>query len=147
MGNVSESAESGDKSSTRAGVVRQAVSFLFAGLANTAVGYAAFAIAYFVFNVSPLWSNVVAYAAGLTVAVFLMRLWVFPSQQKKRRYVISFLLIFLVSYGVNLLVFSAGVHLTTIHPAVIQIIAMASYSVAFFLLGRLFLADKPGKQT
>lgn len=125
------------------GVARQALSFVVAGLANTAVGYAAFAVAYFLVGLTPVWSNVVAYAAGLSVAVFLMRLWVFPSQQKKRRYVATFLLIFFVSYGVNLAVFSFGLQLTTIHPAAMQIVAMASYSVVFFVLGRIFLADKP----
>ena len=125
------------------GVVHQVISFLVAGLANTAVGYAAFAAAFFVIGLPPVWANVVAYAAGLTIAVFLMRLWVFPSQSKKRRYVATFLAIFLVSYGVNLLVFTLGLALTSIHPAVMQLIAMASYSVVFFILGRGFLADKP----
>jgi len=124
-------------------MIRQVASFLLAGLANTAVGYAAFAVAFFVLGLPPVWSNVVAYAAGLTVAVFLMRLWVFPSRQKKRRYVATFLVIFLISYGVNLAIFSAGLALTAIHPAVMQIIAMASYSVVFFVLGRMFLADRP----
>lgn len=135
---------SGNTPPHRVGVIRQAVSFLAAGLANTAVGYGAFAVALFILGLSPVWSNVIAYAAGLIVAVFLMRLWVFPSKKKKRRYVATFLVIFLVAYLVNLIVFALGLILTPIHPALMQIIAMASYSAVFFVLGRFFLADKPG---
>lgn len=140
---VTGTQESDSASPSRLALIRQAASFVVAGLANTAVGYAAFAAAFFVIGLPPVWANVVAYAAGLTVAVFLMRLWVFPSQSKKRRYVATFLAIFFVSYGVNLLVFTLGLALTAIHPAVMQLVAMASYSVMFFILGRGFLADKP----
>jgi putative flippase GtrA len=143
---VTTSEGSGNTPPRRVGVIRQAVSFLAAGLANTAVGYGAFAIALFIFGLSPLWSNVIAYATGLLVAVFLMRLWVFPSRKRKRQYVATFLAIFIVSYLVNLGVFSVGLTLTPLHPAVMQIIAMASYSVVFFVLGRFFLADKPGSK-
>lgn len=142
---MTTSEEPGNTSPPRGGVVRQAVAFLVAGLANTAVGYGAFAVALFLLGVSPLWSNIIAYATGLVVAVFLMRLWVFPSKKKKRRYVATFLAIFLFSYLVNLIVFTVGLALTPIHPALMQIVAMASYSVVFFVLGRFFLADKPGR--
>jgi putative flippase GtrA len=144
---VTTSEESGNTPPRFTAVIRQAVSFLVAGLANTAVGYAAFAIALFLFGLTPVWSNVIAYIAGLLVAVFLMRLWVFPSKKRKRRYVATFMAIFLVSYGVNLGVFTIGLTLTGIHPALMQIMAMASYSVVFFVLGRVFLADKPTTAT
>lgn len=57
-------------------------------------------------------------------------------------YLLLFLLVFLVSYGFNFVTLRLGLELTNLNPALLQIAAMAAYSVAFFLIGRRVLAEK-----
>jgi putative flippase GtrA len=126
-------------------IVLQAIQYSLAGAAQTIVGYSIFALCLFGLGFSPVQSNLVAYGFGLVVAFTLMRRWVFPSQEKKSEYVAKFVAIFAVSYLLNLATLFVLLEVTTLAPGWAQILAMAVYAAAFFLLGRRFLMKRNGQ--
>jgi putative flippase GtrA len=115
--------------------------FILAGLINSAIGYSVFLFSFYGLNLPGYISNILAYGIGLIVSLFQMRAWVFPSSESFFRYAVKFLVVFGVSYLLNLTVFVMIVSYSQIVPALAQLVAMAAYSGSFFLFSRAFLSQ------
>jgi putative flippase GtrA len=115
------------------------IRFVIAGAVNTVVGYAAFLGSFYGAGLSLVASNASAYALGLLTAFLQMRLWVFPSQSEVWSYTLKFLLIFIISYSLNLLTLFGVTSFLNLKGWASQLIAMSTYSTTAFFLSRKFL--------
>lgn len=91
-----------------------------------------------------LMANVYGYTVGLILSFTLNRRWTFRSVQNQSLrdqvpLMARFLAAFAIAWGVNLMCLTAGLQLTSLSPYALQVIAMGTYTIAFFVLCRVFV--------
>lgn len=97
----------------------------------TAFGYGAIFFCMYVLKWGPLISNLVAYGLGITFSYWMNRTYTFRSQGRKAPEALKFLVVFAVSYSLNLAVLSILIA-RGVNPALSQILAGGVYVVATF---------------
>ena len=85
-------------------IVKQFLKYSVVGIFNTIIGLSAIFILYNIYNVNYIWANVFGYALGLINSFTWNKRWTFRSQKHYSKEIIRFLIIFIVSYAVNLIV-------------------------------------------
>jgi putative flippase GtrA len=120
--------------------------FGLVGLINTAIGFAVVVLLDPILGISPALANAASYAVGITVGFLLSRGFVFRSRAGLSATGLRYLIAALGAFALNQLVLRlAGLALgagSAQHIAA-QLSAMAVYSVAFFLLCRLWVFRSP----
>lgn len=119
---------------THNGIARQLSLFSFAGVINTAVGYAVI-FSGLALGFSPYLSNLAGYALGLMCAFFLNKTVVFTVRGKSKQQAGRFLASFLVAYAANLAGLHAGL-LAGFDTVLAQLMAGFVYLVVMFFLSR-----------
>ena len=76
--------------------------FLVVGIFNTLLGYAVIFFLMYALGWGPFSSNVAGYAVGLTSSYFLNRFVTFNSAREKWPEMATFLAVFCIAYGANL---------------------------------------------
>ena len=125
--------------------VWQFAKFCAVGLVNTLVGYSTVLFTSFVVGLNPYAANVCGYAVGLMVSFVLNRRFTFASQQAILPGLAKFLMAFLPSYGLNLLVLYICLEQLLLPEYLAQALAMGSYSITFFTLCRVFVFRAPSE--
>jgi putative flippase GtrA len=122
------------------------VRFLLVGSANTVLGYGTILLFQLGLEWPPVWSNSMGYAVGLSVSYWLSRTFVFRSQRGHSKSLPLFAFVAVGCFGLNLLVLKVAVDWFALHAVFAQAIAIASYTIAFYLLGRhlVFRQNAPG---
>jgi len=111
-----------------------------AGVVNGLVSYAII-FGTMALGMSPVWSNVLGYAAGFATSFFQARRWVFGSKNRLRGDLARFVLSFLVAYAANfvalklLLGFDANRYLA-------QVVACCVYVLVGFFLNATIVFKK-----
>lgn len=124
----------------------QLLRFVTVGLLNTSVGLSIiFALTYL--GLHPLAANFLGYLAGLTLSFFVNRSWTFGYEGGILSPSIKFLLGYVFCYLINLAVLYLFYSELGFNIYVSQGIAVISYSVAFFLICRLFVFSVPQRTT
>ncbi|TAJ71611.1 MAG: GtrA family protein [Phenylobacterium sp.] len=124
------------------------IRFGIVGVLNTIVGYSVIAGLDLGLGVDSHLANAVGYVVGIVFSYFLQRSFVFASQRGHRQTVVSYAiaagLAFLINQGVLAVALRVIGDLEW-QRALAQLVAMASYSIAFFILMRLwvFRAEHP----
>ena len=111
-------------------LIRQLAAFGVVGLINTAIGLVVIFGCMDWLHWSPLLSNAVGYAVGLTVSFTLHGRFTFKQSVYSGRVFARFIGVFIVAYGAN-----AGLvlWLTPFDRNIAQIVAMGCYTVLNFL--------------
>ena len=113
--------------------------YSFAGILNTAVGYAVFWIALRVLHLSPETANAIGYVFTLGLAFLLNRFFVFTGARLSLpiglRFVVAFIVAFALNHGVLVLL----VRIYLVLPEVAQILSMIVYTISFFVLNKYFV--------
>ena len=121
------------------GLIRQGRRFAAVGVLNTFVGYAII-VAALSLGASDYVANALGYSAGLLLGFILHRGWSFGGKgEQGRRAAIRYGLAFGLAYSANIAVVSLGRRLGMIDLPVTHLVAMASYSLVFFLLARYYV--------
>lgn len=123
--------------------VSEAVKFSLVGVVNTLIGVAAILLLMEVVGAPPVLANAGGYAIGLTISYQLNRHFTFDKRQSAPLGFIRFLLVFAVSYGLNLLVLVFLIERMKITPALAQACAVVTYSIVFFVLCRIVVFKLP----
>lgn len=121
----------------------QFAKFCAVGLVNTLVGYSTVLVTSFALGLNPYAANVCGYAVGLTVSFVLNRRFTFASRQALLPSLAKFLIAFLPSYGLNLVVLHFSLDPLQLPEYLAQALAMGSYSITFFMLCRFFVFRTP----
>lgn len=117
--------------------------FLLTGIANTAVGLAAVALARNMIFESEYLANLFGFMAGLICGFILNRLWTFEDRRKASIAAPRYLIAFATSYLTNLLLLTTGLNVLKLPGNTAQAIALIGYSVVFFVLCRQFVFSTP----
>lgn len=121
-------------------LVKQFGRFSFVGIINTAIGYTVI-IAGVTFGFSPYESNFAGYLAGVVCSFFLNKTFVFASREHGAKRFGRFVVVFAVSYFMNLVVLHISLQVGAGDIAA-QLWAGGCYLIVMFLLSRLWIFKK-----
>lgn len=110
--------------------------FLAVGILNTLVGYGVFWIANQTLGLHIAGANALGYAVALTLAYQLNKTVVFRHGAARRGAASIFLICFVIAFLINQAVLLWIDQATDWHPGLVQLLAMAAYTVTFFLLNK-----------
>ncbi len=117
--------------------------FILVGLLNTALGYF-FILAALWFGAGDYRANAIGFALGLPISYALHRLWTFrPKHRARLGEIARYLMAFLISYGVNLAVITAGRMAGYSESPIVQGLAIATYAAVFYVITRLAVFRRP----
>jgi len=108
------------------------------GLVNTIVGFLVILTAMAV-GFSPIVSNVAGYAVGFTLGFVLSKKFVFRSNGHFVGESVRYLVAFVISYILNLLVLYLAISYLNIHAVISQFIAAIFYTACMYILARFFV--------
>ncbi|VAW55446.1 hypothetical protein MNBD_GAMMA05-2478 [hydrothermal vent metagenome] len=110
------------------------------GVANTVVGFFVILSAMAV-GFSPVISNVAGYAIGFILGFVLSKKFIFRSDGHFLTESVRYLLAFIVSFFLNLLVLHLAITYLSIHAVASQLIAAVAYTICMYILTRFFVFD------
>lgn len=112
--------------------------YLGGGALNTLLGFAAI---FFLmgFGVSPIVANTCGYLFGLLLGFLVAKKLVFRSNGYFVTETIRYLIAFAISFFINISVLGLLLNLLELNPYASQILAATSYTVAMYMLSRLFV--------
>jgi putative flippase GtrA len=116
---------------------RSFLRFVAVGAVNTGIGLATVIAASQVPGVNAYVANGAGLAAGFIVGFQLNRRWTFRSLRSVAMTAPRYLLVFLVSYAINLGVLAVALESAAIHPIIAQAAALTAYSLVFYFLCRM----------
>ncbi|MES2618782.1 MAG: GtrA family protein [Bacteroidota bacterium] len=108
------------------------------GLINTAVSFVVILSA-MALNFSPMISNILGYAVGFTMGFVLSKKFVFRSNGHFVTESVRYMLAFLTSFLVNLLVLHVALSYLSFNAVTAQVLAAASYTLLMYVLTRLLV--------
>lgn len=127
---------------------REAIYFIRysgAGIINTIVGFVVILSA-MALNFSPVVSNIAGYAVGFTLGFILSKKFVFRSNDRFVAESIRYLLAFIVSFLINLLVLHLALNNWNFNALASQVVAAISYTLLMYVLTRFFVFNTVSKQ-
>jgi len=112
--------------------------FVTVGIVNTVVGLATVLAASEWLGATAFVANGAGLLAGFFLGYQLNRLWTFRSSRAVAMTAPRYLLAFALAYSINLAILAFALR-TGLHPVLAQGVALAAYSLAFFLLCRVIV--------
>jgi putative flippase GtrA len=117
----------------------QLIPFLVTGIANSIVGFSVIFFCLFM-GTSGVTANIIGFAFGLTCSFLLNRHYVFGVRGAIVPMEIArFLAVFVTAYGVNMAVLLLAQSVLGEASPIAQVIAVASYTLVFYPLSRIFV--------
>jgi putative flippase GtrA len=120
----------------------QPLKFIFAGVANTAIGYGVFLLLVTLLDMNPSYANAIGYVIALIAAFILNKTFVFNQSTTDRSTIPKFIVAFGIAFGINQLVLISGYRLAGLDPKIAQVFAMISYTISFYTLNKKFVFNK-----
>ncbi len=117
----------------------QAIKYIFAGVANTAIGYGVFLLLVTLFHMNPSYANAIGYVIALIAAFVLNKTFVFNQSTTDRSTIPKFIIAFSASFAFNQLILLAGYRWIGLDAKIAQIFAMISYTLVFYILNKKFV--------
>ena len=117
----------------------QPLKFIFAGVANTAIGYGVFLLLVTLLDMNPSYANAIGYIIALIAAFVLNKTFVFNQSITDRSTIPKFIVAFGIAFGINQLVLISSYRLAGLDPKIAQVFAMISYTVVFYILNKKFV--------
>jgi len=117
----------------------QPLKFIFAGVANTAIGYGVFLLLVTLLDINPSYANAIGYIIALIAAFVLNKTFVFNQSITDRSTIPKFIVAFGIAFGINQLVLISSYRLAGLDPKIAQVFAMISYTVVFYILNKKFV--------
>ncbi len=111
--------------------------FVLVGVLNGIIGLGTTYAAYNLFNIPYPLANVLGYTLGLINSFILNKKWTFQSKKDPKKEIILFLLIFGVSYSLNLASVVVSVELLHLDPNLAQLVGIFFYTSSNFFGNKL----------
>lgn len=123
---------------------KRPIRFVIVGVLNTLVGLAVIYGCKYFLGMGDVAANIIGYAVGLTVSFVLNSSWTFEYSGPKLAAAGRFLVVFAISYGVNLATVMGLIHLAGVNSYLAQAAGMPVYTICFYLLSRVYAFRSPG---
>lgn len=120
-------------------MTREFARFLVVGAGNTLAGLLVIFAMKALFGAGDIAANAIGYLVGLSLGFTLNRIWTFRHRGVIVPAVLRFVVAFLVAYAINLAVVMTLIDDLGINSFVAQALGVPPYTVAFFLLNKLFV--------
>ena len=114
-------------------IAKQALKFGAVGILNTVLTLFIIWLLYSVFNANYYVANAIGYIAGFTNSFILNKIWTFESKGNVFLESLLFIFVFLISYGVQVVVLWICMSKLNLSVVVSQGIAMCGYTAVNFL--------------
>jgi putative flippase GtrA len=116
----------------------QFIKFGLVGISNTVITAVVIWLMLKIFGLNDLSANIIGYIAGLTNSFIWNRKWTFRSKSKIKDTVFKFILIFVISYLLQLGVLFLLLNSLQIDAYWCHLIAMAVYTLVNFVLNKFY---------
>lgn len=116
--------------------IRQFIKFILVGIINTLVTYFTFKALTMVFFINDIIAIIISYIVGVTNSFIFNKIWTFKSKIMSIREIISFVIIFLISLFVKIVVYKTLKEKFFIQKDIAFFIGMAFYTTINFLLNK-----------
>lgn len=113
--------------------------FMAVGIINTLLGYLIIFFCAYVLKFSPLLSNGIGYGFGLAISYYLNKKFTFSSARRYSSQPLIFFLVFIFSYGINIISLYLFIYIFGINDAISQIMAGIFYVATSFFLNKRFV--------
>ena len=117
--------------------------YIAVGAFNTALGYAIIFFCMYALNIGPIVSNILGYAVCLSISYVLNKFYTFRAPSRSMSEVLRFVLVFMVSYGSNLLALYVLIDYLKIHEGLSQVLSGVVYVGASFVLNKYYVFETP----
>lgn len=117
-------------------IYNQLIKYSVVGLFNTTIGLAVIFLFYNIFHVNYIVSNIFGYLAGLINSFIWNKRWTFHSEKHYSKEIFPFLIVFALSFLLNLIVVVLSVELLQINPNIAQILGITAYSLCNFFINK-----------
>ena len=94
-------------------------------------------------NIGPIVSNILGYAVCLSISYVLNKFYTFRAPSRSMSEVLRFVLVFMVSYGSNLLALYVLIDYLKIHEGLSQVLSGVVYVGASFVLNKYYVFETP----
>ncbi len=119
--------------------MNQFIRFVLVGVFNTVWGFAVIFACMYLAGLGPLASNVIGYGCGLLTSYVLNKWFTFRSNVRGAGEPIRFVLVFGLSYLLNVATLLILIRNLKVHEGAAQLIAGSVYVVASYLLNRHYV--------
>lgn len=114
--------------------MKQFIKFCTVGAINTLITFCCFYILNSILNINYLVSSFFAYAAGISNSYILNRKWTFQNRNKMAALqLVKFVIIYLISLGINLAVMYQCVNRFSINENISQVIAIGFSTIVNYV--------------
>jgi putative flippase GtrA len=113
--------------------IAQGTRFFIVGFSNAAIGLGIIYGCYNLLHINYIISNVIGYCCGLVNSFIWNKKWTFKSRKKPAVEIVFFLLFFLISYCLNLIVVIFFVEILDVNPNIAQLAGITLYTSTNFL--------------
>jgi putative flippase GtrA len=118
---------------------KRPVRFVLVGVVNSFAGLAAIYFCKLFIGLGNVAANMIGYGFGLVVSFVLNSAWTFQYRGAVFPAVLRFVLVFLVSYGTNLVFVLLLIDHWGINSYIAQAVGILPYTVTFYVLSRTFV--------
>lgn len=122
--------------------LNQLFRYSIVGVLNTILGLSAIYLLYNFFHFDYIVSNIGGYFVGLVNGFIWNKKWTFESSKHFSKEIVPFLIVFGISYAVNLVIVILMVETFKIDPNIAQIPGIAAYSSTNFLVNKYWTFSK-----
>ena len=120
--------------------------FLIVGVLNAAVGLGGIAMAQFLFGWSYVVANAFGYCLGLINSFFWNKFWTFDSKNWQGRELVKFMIVFAISYAVQLGAVTLLVDAANAPVFLSQIMGIGSYTAVNYALNKYWTFRHAGRE-
>lgn len=113
--------------------------YCLVGALNTGVGLSIIFAAMGVFQLSPVFSNAVGFAAAFLLSFALNRQWTFQSSRSLQSSFPLFVLVCAAGYALNFAALTSAIHIFQVNAYAAQLMGVCAYTI-FVFFGSRFLA-------
>lgn len=113
--------------------------FIISGIINTVLGYIVIINLIYFFNNSPIFNNICGYSIGLTSSYLLNKFYTFKSNKKSSREVIKFIIVFIISYAINLICLTFLIENVALDELTAQVLSSLIYTFTSYFLNKYYV--------
>ena len=117
-------------------IVRKYFKYSIVGVFNTIIGLGTILILYNILHLNYIVSNIIGYTLGLINSFIWNKRWTFMSKNHYSKEIVPFLVVFIISYSMNLVSVIVSVESLKINPNIAQVLGIGVYSIINFLLNK-----------